>query len=172
MDEETADELARRQGHGLLSVAALGGKMESLLGQKFGSDKNPLLVAVRSGAKFSMPGMMDTVLNLGLNDRTVEVLARKTGNPRFAYDSYRRFIQMFGNVVMEISKGDFEHIFDGRKKKRKVKMDTDLTADDLKVVVSGYKKLIRSKKKMDFPQNPIQQLKMSEEAVFRSWYFK
>jgi len=146
------------------------GKLEGLLGQKFGSDENPLLVAVRSGAKFSMPGMMDTVLNLGLNDRTVEVLARKTGNPRFAYDSYRRFIQMFGNVVMEISKGDFEHIFDGRKKKRKVKMDTDLTADDLKAVVSGYKKLIRSKKKMDFPQDPIQQLKMSEEAVFRSWY--
>ena len=145
-------------------------KLESLLGQKFGSDENPLLVAVRSGAKFSMPGMMDTVLNLGLNDMTVEVLARKTGNPRFAYDSYRRFIQMFGNVVMEISKGDFEHIFDGRKKKRKVKMDTDLTADDLKAVVSGYKKLIRRKKKMDFPQDPIQQLKMSEEAVFRSWY--
>ena len=146
------------------------GKLESLLGQKFGSDENPLLVAVRSGAKFSMPGMMDTVLNLGLNDRTVEVLARKTGNPRFAYDSYRRFIQMFGNVVMEISKGDFEHIFDGRKKKRKVKMDTDMTADDLKAVVSGYKKLLRSKKKMDFPQDPIQQLKMSQEAVFRSWY--
>ena len=107
-------------------------QLEERMGQKLGDPENPLLVSVRSGAKFSMPGMMDTILNLGLNDQTVEALARKSGNPRFAYDCYRRFIQMFGNVVLEIPKDEFEHIFEERKKKGKAKFDTDLTADDLK----------------------------------------
>ena len=110
--------------------------LEALLGQKLGDAENPLLVSVRSGAKFSMPGMMDTILNLGMNDTVVELFARKTGNLRFAYDSYRRFIQMFGNVVMEIPKAKFEHVYDGQKKKRGVKLDTDLTADDLKAVIA------------------------------------
>src|SRR5512140_2623323 len=109
-------------------------KLERAIGKKLGDPKNPLLVSVRSGAKFSMPGMMDTVLNLGLNDKTVEGLAQKSRTPRFAYDSYRRFIQMFGNVVLEIGKDEFEHIFDARKKKVKAKFDTDLTAEDLKAV--------------------------------------
>ena len=130
----------------------------------------PLLVSVRSGAKFSMPGMMDTILNLGMNDTVVEVIAQKTGNPRFAYDSYRRFIQMFGNVVMEIPKEKFEHVFDGQKKKKSVKLDTDLTADDLKAVIDDYKKVVRKEAGKDFPQDPHEQLNMAIEAVFRSWY--
>ena len=145
-------------------------KLEALLGQKLGDTENPLLVSVRSGAKFSMPGMMDTVLNLGMNDKVVEVFARKTQNPRFAYDSYRRFIQMFGNVVMEIPKAEFEHVFDGQKKKRRVKLDTELTAEDLKQVIEGYKKVVRKAAKKDFPQDPAVQLNMAIEAVFRSWY--
>ena len=145
-------------------------KLESLLGQKLGDPENPLLVSVRSGAKFSMPGMMDTVLNLGMNDKVVEVFARKTHNPRFAYDSYRRFIQMFGNVVMEIPKQKFEHVFDGQKKKKKVKLDTQLTAEDLKQVIAEYKKVVRKEAGKDFPQAPQVQLNMAIEAVFRSWY--
>lgn len=145
-------------------------KLEGLLGQKLGDPENPLLVSVRSGAKFSMPGMMDTVLNLGMNDKVVEVFARKTQNPRFAYDSYRRFIQMFGNVVMEIPKQKFEHVFDGQKKKKKVKLDTQLTAEDLKQVIAGYKQVVRKEAGKDFPQDPQVQLNMSIEAVFRSWY--
>ncbi len=145
-------------------------KLETLLGQKLGDPKNPLLVSVRSGAKFSMPGMMDTVLNLGMNDKVVEVFARKTHNPRFAYDSYRRFIQMFGNVVMEIPKQKFEHVFDGQKKRRKVKLDTQLTAEDLKQVIAEYKKVVRKEAGKDFPQDPQVQLNMAIEAVFRSWY--
>jgi pyruvate,orthophosphate dikinase len=145
-------------------------KLESLLGQKLGDAKNPLLVSVRSGAKFSMPGMMDTILNLGMNDTVVEVIAQKTGNPRFAYDSYRRFIQMFGNVVMEIPKEKFEHVFDAQKKKRRTKLDTDLTADDLKAVIADYKKVVRKEAGKDFPQDPQVQLNMAIEAVFRSWY--
>ena len=145
-------------------------KLESLLGQKLGDRKNPLLVSVRSGAKFSMPGMMDTVLNLGMNDEVVEVFAEKTNNPRFAYDSYRRFIQMFGNVVMEIPKEKFEHVFDGQKKKKKVKLDTELTAEDLKQVIAEYKKVVRKEAGKDFPQDPQVQLNMAIEAVFRSWY--
>jgi pyruvate,orthophosphate dikinase len=145
-------------------------KLESLLGQKLGDRKNPLLVSVRSGAKFSMPGMMDTVLNLGMNDEVVEVFAEKTNNPRFAYDSYRRFIQMFGNVVMEIPKDKFEHVFDGQKKKKKVKLDTQLTAEDLKEVIAEYKKVVRKVAGKDFPQDPQIQLNMAIEAVFRSWY--
>jgi pyruvate,orthophosphate dikinase len=145
-------------------------RLESLLGQKLGDPENPLLVSVRSGAKFSMPGMMDTVLNLGMNDKVVEVFARKTHNPRFAYDSYRRFIQMFGNVVMEIPKQKFEHVFDGQKKKRKVKLDTQLTSEDLKQVIAEYKKVVRKEAGKDFPQDPQVQLNMAIEAVFRSWY--
>src|SRR4029077_12017306 len=102
--------------------------LEERMGQKLGDTENPLLVSVRSGAKFSMPGMMDTILNLGLNDETVKTLAAKTNNPRFAYDCYRRFIQMFGNVVLEVSKADFDHVFEGAKLKKKVKLDTELDA--------------------------------------------
>jgi pyruvate,orthophosphate dikinase len=145
-------------------------KLEGLLGQKLGDKEKPLLVSVRSGAKFSMPGMMDTVLNLGMNDKVVEAFAAKTQNPRFAYDSYRRFIQMFGNVVMEIPKQKFEHVFDGQKKKRKVKLDTELTAEDLKQVIAEYKKVVRKEAGKDFPQDPRVQLDMAIEAVFRSWY--
>ena len=145
-------------------------KLEALQGQELGDAKDPLLVSVRSGAKFSMPGMMDTVLNLGMNDKVVEVFARKTHNPRFAYDSYRRFIQMFGNVVMEIPKQKFEHVFDGQKKKKKVKLDTQLTAEDLKQVIAEYKQVVRKEGGKDFPQDPQVQLNMAIEAVFRSWY--
>ncbi|MGD0223118.1 MAG: pyruvate, phosphate dikinase [Terriglobia bacterium] len=145
-------------------------KLEALLGQKLGDKQNPLLVSVRSGAKFSMPGMMDTILNLGMNDTVVEVIAAKSGNPRFAYDSYRRFIQMFGNVVMDVPKEKFEHVFDAQKKLRKSKLDTDLTADDLKAVIADYKKVVRKEAGKDFPQDPQVQLNMSIEAVFRSWY--
>ena len=144
-------------------------RLEKLLKQKLGDAKNPLLVSVRSGAKFSMPGMMDTILNLGMNDEAVEAVARKTENPRFAYDSYRRFIQMFGNVVLEISKDKFEHILTAQKKKRKFTLDTQLTADDFKEVIEGYKKVIRKATRTDFPQDPRTQLKMAIEAVFRSW---
>jgi pyruvate,orthophosphate dikinase len=145
-------------------------KLEGELQQKLGDPARPLLVSVRSGAKFSMPGMMDTILNLGMNDRVAEAVARKSGNPRFAYDSYRRFIQMFGNVVLEIPKDEFEHVFDGQKKKRKVTLDTELTAEDLKDVIAGYKKLVKRFTGKDFPQDPRVQLEMAIEAVFRSWY--
>ncbi|MGA2631857.1 MAG: pyruvate, phosphate dikinase [Terriglobia bacterium] len=145
-------------------------KLESLLGQKLGDAAKPLLVSVRSGAKFSMPGMMDTILNLGMNDKIAEVFAKKSQNPRFAYDSYRRFIQMFGNVVMEIPKDKFEHVFDGQKRKKKIKLDTELTAEDLKEVIADYKKVVRKEAGKDFPQDPKVQLEMSIEAVFRSWY--
>jgi len=145
-------------------------KLESLLGKKLGDAENPLLVSVRSGAKFSMPGMMDTVLNLGMNDKNAEAFAAKSGNPRWAYDSYRRFIQMFGNVVLDIPKAEFEHVFDGQKKKRGFKLDTQLTPEDLKTVIEGYKKLVKKAIGKDFPQEPREQLRMSIEAVFRSWY--
>ena len=145
-------------------------KLEERMGQKLGDVTNPLLVSVRSGAKFSMPGMMDTILNLGLNDETVKALEAKSGNPRFAYDCYRRFIQMFGNVVLEIPKDEFEHIFDARKKKAKAKYDTDLTAEDLKAVIAEYKKLVEKKTGKPFPQNAKEQLVMARDAVFRSWW--
>jgi len=150
-------------------LAALD-KLQKQMGQTLGDTENPLLVSVRSGAKFSMPGMMDTVLNLGLNDKTVLALERKSGNARFAYDCYRRFIQMFGNVVLDIEKHDFDHVFDGRKKKVKAKFDTDLTAEDLKAVIVDYKKLVEKKTGKPFPQEAIQQLAMSRDAVFRSWF--
>ncbi|HLW78777.1 MAG TPA: PEP/pyruvate-binding domain-containing protein, partial [Terriglobia bacterium] len=144
--------------------------LEALLDLHLGDAERPLLVSVRSGAKFSMPGMMDTILNLGMNDAIADAFARKSGNPRWALDSQRRFIQMFGNVVLEIPKADFEHIFDGQKKKRRVKLDTELTPDDLRQVISGYKKLVRQRTGRDFPGDPRVQLSMAVEAVFRSWY--
>ena len=144
-------------------------RLQQLQGQKLGVGDNPLLVSVRSGAKFSMPGMMDTILNLGLNDQSVEALAKKTNNPRFAYDSYRRLIQMFGNVVMDIPKHAFEQVFDGKKKQRKAKLDTDLDAAALKEVVVEYKKVVKKQTGRDFPQNAHEQLVMARDAVFRSW---
>ncbi len=143
--------------------------LEEQTGKKFGDVVNPLLVSVRSGAKFSMPGMMDTILNLGLNDNTVEGLAEKTGNLRFAYDSYRRFIQMFGDVVLGIHKYKFDNILDGTKEKNGYKYDTELTADDLKYIADEFKKVYIEETKTDFPQDPETQLLMAVEAVFRSW---
>ena len=145
-------------------------RLQNLLGKKLGDAGNPLLVSVRSGAKFSMPGMMDTVLNLGMNDQIAEAFAAKSGNPRWAYDSYRRFIQMFGNVVLDIPKSEFEHIFDGEKRKRGLKLDTELTAEDLKTVIAGYKNLVKKETGKGFPLHPGEQLRMAIEAVFRSWY--
>jgi pyruvate,orthophosphate dikinase len=144
-------------------------RLESLQGQKLGKGDNPLLVSVRSGAKFSMPGMMDTILNLGLNDESVEALAKKSSNPRFAYDSYRRLIQMFGNVVLDVEKHAFDEVFDGKKKQRKVKLDTELDAKALKEVIAEYKKVVKKEAKRDFPQDPHEQLVMARDAVFRSW---
>ncbi len=144
-------------------------QLEDLQGQELGKGDNPLLVSVRSGAKFSMPGMMDTILNLGLNDKSVEALAKRTNNPRFAYDSYRRLIQMFGSVVLEIPKSDFEEIFDHKKHQKKAKLDTDLDAKALKEVIEEYKKLVKKHTKKDFPQDAHDQLVMSRDAVFRSW---
>src|ERR1700730_11303822 len=143
--------------------------LEERMGQKLGNVENPLLVSVRSGAKFSMPGMMDTILNLGLNDDTVKSVAARPNNPRFAYDCYRRFIQMFGNVVLEVGKHDFDQVFDGQKKKAKAKLDTELTAADLQEVIVGYKKLVQKKTGKPFPQDALQQLAGARDAVFRSW---
>ncbi len=150
-------------------LAALG-KLEAQIGKKLGDPKNPLLVSVRSGAKFSMPGMMNTILNLGLNDATTEGLAALTKNPRFAYDSYRRFIQMFGEVALNVDMEKFDHIFDARKHKAKVKLDTDLSAGDLKAIIADYKKLVQKETKKPFPQDANEQLAMSRDAVFRSWW--
>jgi pyruvate, orthophosphate dikinase len=144
-------------------------KLEALQGQKLGKGDNPLLVSVRSGAKFSMPGMMDTILNLGLNDQSVEALAKRTNNPRFAYDSYRRLIQMFGNVVLDVEKSVFEEIFDAKKKQKKTKFDTGLDAKALQEVIVEYKKAVKKHAKRDFPQDAIEQLVMARDAVFRSW---
>src|SRR5437773_8921771 len=145
-------------------------RLEKLLAQKLGDPARPLLVSVRSGAKFSMPGMMDTILTLGINDKIAEAFAARTGNPRWAYDSDRRFIQMFGNVVLDIPKEEFERIFDGQKKKRGFKLDTELAPEDLKQIIAGYKALVRKKTGKDFPQDTQAQLAMAIEAVFRSWY--
>jgi pyruvate, orthophosphate dikinase len=144
-------------------------QLEELQAQKLGKGDNPLLVSVRSGAKFSMPGMMDTILNLGLNDQSVESLATRTGNPRFAYDSYRRLIQMFGSVVLEVPKHAFEEVFDAKKKQKKAKLDTDLDAKALKEVIGEYKKVVKKHAKRDFPQDANDQLVMARDAVFRSW---
>ena len=147
---------------------ALAG-LEQKQGKKFGDTENPLLVSVRSGARASMPGMMDTILNLGLNDVAVEGFAKKTGNPRFAYDSYRRFIQMFSDVVMEIPKSYFERILDEIKEGKGVKYDTDLTAEDLKDIIVRFKNIYKENKGEEFPQDPKVQLMEAVKAVFRSW---
>ena len=144
-------------------------KLEDMSGKKFGDLNNPLLVSVRSGARASMPGMMDTILNLGLNDRVVEAFARKTKNPRFAYDSYRRFIQMYSDVVMEVGKKHFEQLIDEMKTKRGVTLDTELTAKDLKELADMFKAEYKEKIGEDFPQDPREQLMGAVRAVFRSW---
>ncbi len=143
--------------------------LEKKMGKKLGDAKNPLLVSVRSGAVASMPGMMDTILNLGLNDESVKGLAEKTGNERFAWDSYRRLIQMLGNVVLEVDHDEFEHILESVKENKKAKFDTDLSAEDLKEVVTKYKAMIKKVTKKDFPQDPKIQLDLSIRAVFNSW---
>lgn len=143
--------------------------IENQTGKKFGDPANPLLVSVRSGAMFSMPGMMDTVLNLGLNEKTVQGLANNTNNIRFAYDAYRRFIQMFGDVVLEIPKHDFEQLLEDRKHKLGVKYDQDLSADDLRALIDSYKALVQTKLGRAFPEDPREQLQLAVEAVFRSW---
>ena len=145
------------------------GKMEEVVGKKFGSVENPLLVSVRSGSRASMPGMMDTILNLGLNDEVVEGLAKLTGNPRFAYDSYRRFVQMFSDVVMEMSKTYFDSIIEEMKEAKGVKLDVELDADDLKELVVKFKSLYKEKMGSDFPSDPKVQLIEAVKAVFRSW---
>jgi pyruvate,orthophosphate dikinase len=144
-------------------------RLETAAGAKLGSTENPLLVSVRSGAKFSMPGMMDTILNLGLNDVAVEGLKQRTQNGRFAFDSYRRFIQMFGNVVLEIPKDAFEHEFEAVKKATGAKLDTDLDEAALRDVVERFKRIVLQRAGRDFPQDPSEQLKMARNAVFRSW---
>ena len=143
--------------------------LEEIQGKKFGDLEDPLLVSVRSGARVSMPGMMDTILNLGLNDEAVEGFAKKTGNPRFAYDSYRRFIQMFSDVVKEVDKAKFEDVLDDIKAEKGVKFDTDLDADDLKEVIKRYKGIYRKALNEEFPQDPKDQLFEAIKAVFRSW---
>jgi len=144
-------------------------RLEKVAGKKFGDKENPLLVSVRSGAKFSMPGMMDTILNLGLNDKAVKGMAKNTNNERFAYDAYRRFIQMFGNVVLELGKEEFEEILTAKKEKLGVKLDTELTAENLKQLIAEYKQLVKKKLSKDFPQDALVQLDMSRDAVFKSW---
>lgn len=144
-------------------------ELEQVTGKKLGDAKNPLLVSVRSGAVISMPGMMDTILNLGLNDETVEGLAKLTDNQRFAYDSYRRFIQMFSDVVMEIPKSKFDKVFDDKKAAVGAEFDVDLKADDLKDIIVGFKKIYKEELGKDFPQKPEEQLLEAVKAVFRSW---
>jgi len=144
-------------------------KVEKLMGKKFGDTKDPLLFSVRSGARVSMPGMMDTVLNLGLNDETVQGVIEQTGNERFAYDSYRRFVQMYGNVVMGLDGADFEHIIEKKKEDLGVTYDTDIPADALKELVAEFKAHIEKETGEDFPEDPKAQLWGSVDAVFGSW---
>ena len=144
-------------------------RLQSVMGKRLGDPKDPLLVSVRSGAKFSMPGMMDTVLNLGLNDRSSEGLAGRSGDPRFALDCYRRFIQMFGSVVLGLEKHEFEEHLHGLKKRKRVASDVDLTPADLRDLVRDFKALVRRRAGRDFPQDPLEQLSMARDAVFRSW---
>jgi pyruvate, orthophosphate dikinase len=145
------------------------GKLESATEQKLGSTDRPLLVSVRSGAKFSMPGMMDTILNLGLTETTTKAMGARTGNERFAWDSYRRFIQMFGNVVLQIEKREFDEVFDHIKEKSNAKQDTEIPVAALQEIVKGYKALVKEKTKADFPDDSRQQLMMAINAVFGSW---
>ncbi|MEW5993575.1 MAG: pyruvate, phosphate dikinase, partial [Candidatus Zixiibacteriota bacterium] len=143
--------------------------IEKSTGKKFGDPTNPLLVSVRSGAKFSMPGMMDTILNLGLNQETLEGLAKKSDDMRFALDNYRRFISMFGNVVLGIDKDEFEKVITKKKAERRIKQDSSLQENDLKDIIRKYKQIIKRKSGEEFPDNPFQQLRMARDAVFRSW---
>ncbi|MBI5025664.1 MAG: pyruvate, phosphate dikinase [Nitrospirae bacterium] len=145
-------------------------KIEKAMGMKFGDATNPLFVSVRSGAKFSMPGMMDTVLNLGLNDTTMKAIIKKTGNERFVYDAYRRFITMFGSIVMGIERQAFEKALEAMKEKKGVHLDTELTADDLKKLVKEFKAIYKSETGTDFIENPFEQLKFAINAVFGSWF--
>ncbi|MBR1625317.1 MAG: pyruvate, phosphate dikinase, partial [Clostridia bacterium] len=144
-------------------------KMEKITGKKFGDKENPLLVSVRSGARASMPGMMDTILNLGLNEEVVEVIAKKSNNPRWAWDCYRRFIQMFSDVVMEVGKKYFEQLIDEMKAKKGVVQDVELNADDLKELAEQFKAEYKAKIGKDFPTDPKEQLFEAIKAVFRSW---
>ena len=160
--EKISDEVAEQ-------VYAAMKDLEEIQGKKFGDLEDPLLVSVRSGARVSMPGMMDTILNLGLNDEAVEGFAKKTGNPRFAYDSYRRFIQMFSDVVKEVDKDKFEEVLDQMKAEKGVEYDTDLDADDMKEVIKRYKAIYKTALGEDFPQDPKDQLFEAIKAVFRSW---
>ena len=145
------------------------GKMEEIVGKKFGDKENPLLVSVRSGARASMPGMMDTILNLGLNEEVVEAIAKKSGNPRWAWDCYRRFIQMYSDVVMEVGKKYFEQLIDKMKEEKGVTQDVELTADDLRDLAYQFKAEYKSKIGTDFPTDPKEQLMGAIQAVFRSW---
>jgi pyruvate, orthophosphate dikinase len=144
-------------------------KLEALHGQKLGAGENPLLVSVRSSAKFSMPGMMVTILNLGLNDESVQALAKWSNNPRFAADSYRRLIQMFGSEVLDIEKWAFDEVFEAKTKQKKARLDTDLDSKALQEVIVEYKEVVKKHAKRDFPQDPREQLVMARDAVFRSW---
>ena len=144
-------------------------KMEKITGKKFGDHENPLLVSVRSGARASMPGMMDTILNLGLNEDVVNVIAAKSGNPRWAWDCYRRFIQMYSDVVMEVGKKYFEQLIDKMKEEKGVHFDVELNADDLKTLANQFKAEYKSKIGADFPTDPKEQLIGAIKAVFRSW---
>ena len=144
-------------------------KMEEICGKKFGDVENPLLVSVRSGARASMPGMMDTILNLGLNEDVVNAIAKKSGNPRWAWDCYRRFIQMYSDVVMEVGKKYFEELIDKMKEEKGVTLDVDLTAEDLKELANQFKAEYKSKIGVDFPSDPKEQLMGAVKAVFRSW---
>src|SRR5262245_36273185 len=144
-------------------------KLENATEQKLGSSDRPLLVSVRSGAKFSMPGMMDTILHLGLNETSVAAMARRTNNAGFAWDSYRRFIQMFGNVVLQIDKKEFDEIFEHIKEEKGATLDTDIPVPALQEIVKRYKALVKEKTKADFPSDPRQQLQLAINAVFGSW---
>ncbi|HEY8921992.1 MAG TPA: PEP/pyruvate-binding domain-containing protein, partial [Candidatus Limnocylindria bacterium] len=146
--------------------------LEQETGKKFGDPANPLLVSVRSGAAFSMPGMMDTVLNLGLNPETVAGLIKLTDNERFGYDAWRRFVAMFGRIVLDIPATAFDEPFDALKAKRGVKLDTELTADDLKEAADEYRAIVRTATAEDFPTDPYKQLELAVEAVFDSWFGK
>src|SRR6202522_1261411 len=162
-DKKVPDEIEEQVSKALV-------QLEKRIGKKLGDAANPLLLSVRSGAKFSMPGMMNTILNLGLNDKTTAGLAAKSGNQRFADDCYRRFIQMFGEVALDVQMEKFDHIFDARKAKVKAKLDTDLNAEDLKTIIADYKKLVQKDTGKPFPEDPHEQLSMSRNAVFRSWW--
>jgi pyruvate, orthophosphate dikinase len=143
--------------------------IEKKTGKKFGDPKNPLLLSCRSGAKFSMPGMMDTVLNIGLTDESAKGLAELTGNERFVYDSYRRLVEMFGSVVLGNPDESFEHPMEEYKKRKGYKLDTEMTAEDWKQIVAAFKAVVRREKGFDFPQDPYKQLELATEAVFKSW---